>query len=112
MTCGTTTGCTNNCTQGRYCPGHGKKPAPAWLTPVIAIGMIIMLSYVGPRIDNNSQEFSQADEAIAQQKHENHIARAGTKVCGANAAWQIEGNTLQCFTHKGRKTSVTAQVAR
>ena len=87
-----------------------KETRAGLLTPVIAICMIVMLGYVGPAIDDHSAEFSAADEAIAQQKHENHIARAGKKVCGENAAWQIEGNTIQCYTHRGAKTSVTAQV--
>ena len=110
MTCGIDSGCNHDCTQGRYCDGRIKKPAPAWLTPAILIVMAVMLCYVGPAIDENSAEFSAADEAIAQIKRDHHIAKAGKKVCGENASWQIDGNTLQCFTHKGRKTSVTAQV--
>ncbi len=110
MTCGIDSGCNHDCTQGRYCDGRIKKPAPAWLTPAILIVMVVMLCYVGPAIDDNGAEFSAADEAIAQQKREARAIKASKEICGINAAHQINGDTMQCLTHKGRKTSVTARV--
>lgn len=79
------------------------------ITPLLLVFMAVILAVVGPSIDDRSGEFAAADDAIAQIKRENHIAAAGKKVCGENAAWQIEGNTIQCFTHRGKKT-ITAKV--
>jgi len=67
-----------------------------------------LLAFVGPAIDR-SGESAQADAAINQIKRDNHIADVGKKVCGENAAWRMDGATLQCFTHRGAKT-ITAQV--
>ena len=104
MTCGIDSGCTHDCNQSRSCPARTKKPAPVWLTPAILIFMAFMLCYVGPAIDNHGAEFSAADEAIAQQNREARAIKASKEICGNNAAYQINGNTLQCLTHKGRKT--------
>lgn len=70
---------------------------------------VILLSYVGPAIDDHSEESGAAKDAIAQQRQQVRIERLARFVCGDNAGYQIEGNTLQCFNHRGKKT-VTAEV--
>ena len=72
---------------------------------------VILLSYVGPAIDDHSDENGAAAEAIDQQRQQVRIERLARFVCGDNTAYQIEGNTLQCFTHKGKKM-VTAEVGK
>ena len=43
---------------------------------------------------------AQATEAASQR-----FATAAQQLCGPNAAWeQIDASTVQCMTHKGRKT--------
>jgi hypothetical protein len=103
--------CSHNCNQGRDCPNrsaHGTAGNVAILS-VLAVFFVICLAYVGPNIDDHSAESAQAAEAIAQQRHEQRLTERGKAICGEGAAWQIDGNTLQCFTHRGRKT-ITAQV--
>lgn len=72
---------------------------------------VILLSYVGPALDDNGDEFGAAEDAIEQQRQQARIERMARFVCGSNAAYQIEGNTLQCFNHAGRKT-IQAKVSQ
>ena len=86
-------------------------PMMAWAGTTVLVLLFAVVPATSFHLDDNGDEFSAADEAIAQIKHENHIASVGKKVCGEGAAWQIDGNTIQCFTHKGKKT-VTAEVTK
>jgi hypothetical protein len=60
-------------------------------------------------LDDNSAEFSGADDALAQIKRERKEAMAARAICGENAGYRFDGNTLQCLTKRGAKT-VTAKV--
>ena len=109
MTCGTTTGCNRNCNQGRACPGHIKKPAPAWLNPVLVVSMVVMLCFVGPTIDNRGYEHTVAKDAIAQQRQQARFDKAIKEMGRENGAcFQTDKpGELQCFTHRGAKTVTT-----
>ena len=109
MTCGIDSGCNHDCRQGRQCSGRTKTPAPVWLTPVLTIGMIVALCYVGPAIDDHSGEMATADAAINQIKRERKEAMAARAICGENAGYRFDGNTLQFLTKRGAKT-ITAKV--
>ena len=114
MSCGIDTDCSGNCRQGREC--QSRNVAHTQLGNIAISGVIIaffvlVLAWAGPGIDDHSAENVAAKDAIEQIKRENHIASVGKKVCGENAAWQIEGAMIQCFTHRGKKT-VTAEVTK
>ena len=113
MTCGIDTGCSGNCNQSRNCPSRNVAHTPLGniaISGVIVAFFVLCLAWAGPGNDDHSGEQSAASDAINQIKRDEHIAAAGKKVCGENAAWQIEGDTIQCFTHRGAKT-ITAKVA-
>ena len=86
-------------------------PMKVWAVTTALVVLFAVVPSTSFHLDDNSVEHGTAKDAIAQIKHENHIASVGKKVCGENSAWQVEGNTIQCFTHKGKKT-VTAEVAK
>jgi hypothetical protein len=110
MSCTTPTCCTGECRQGRDCPNRSESARGNLVMLVVMLVCFAgLLAFVGPAIDDHSGETAQADAAIDQIKRENHIASVGKKVCGENAAWRMDGATLQCFTHRGAKT-ITAQV--
>jgi hypothetical protein len=85
-------------------------PMKVWAVTTALVVLFAVVPSTSFHLDDNSGEHGAAKDAIAQIKHENHIASVGKKVCGENSAWQIEGNTIQCMTHRGARTSVTAQV--
>ena len=68
-----------------------------------------LLAFVGPALDDHSGEAAQADAATDQIKLGRRQAMAARAICGENAGYQFDGNTLQCFTHRGAKT-ITAKV--
>lgn len=105
-----TTCCSGDCNQGRLCPSRSNLGGGLPLICLLLAVFIVLLAYVGPSLDDHSGEFGAADDAIAQHKREERLASIIKRVCGDGAAGQLDGTTLQCFTHKGRKT-ITAQVA-
>lgn len=97
------------CDQGRDCPAHAKRRAPAWVTPALLLFFIALLAIVGPTIDDHADEFQIANDAIAQQREQARLERIARKVCGDNAGHKLTGDTLQCYTHRGAKT-ISAKV--
>lgn len=49
--------------------------------------------------------------AIGEQGEALKVAKAAQAMCGANAAYTLEGNSVQCFTHRGHKT-ITAELTK
>lgn len=84
-------------------------PMKVWAGTTILVLLFAVVPSTSFHLDDNSDEFSSADDAINQANREQRLAKAGKTICGENAAWQVEGNTLQCFTRKGKKT-ITATV--
>lgn len=80
----------------------------------IAIALVISamcnLDELGP--DDRSAEMAQAQDMATIQRAEatqTRFAVAAAAVCGPNAAAQDLGDgTVQCMTHKGRKTTKVA----
>jgi len=64
-------------------------------------------SEVQLRIDTirTNLEAQEQDAKLAEQ--EAHFAQAAQDICTKNGAWTRDGNTLQCFTHRGHRTIVT-----
>jgi hypothetical protein len=76
-----------------------------WL--VLVMLFAVVLGYVGPAIDDNSAEFGAANDAIAQIKRDQRLAKVGKTICGDGAAFDDLGNgTIQCRLHSGRKTLI------
>lgn len=78
-----------------------------WLLALL-ICMIMATSYLldGPTEHSaaNANALSLQD-ALASQARELRFAKAAAAVCGINAGAQDLGDgTVQCYTHKGRKT--------
>ena len=110
MSCTTPTCCTGDCRQGRDCPHRARSAAGSfWLLCIMLLCFAGLLAIVGPAIDDHSGEMAQADAAIDQIKRERREVMAARHICGENAGYQVNGNTLQCFTHRGAKT-MTAKV--
>lgn len=80
-------------------------PVAAWLAACV-VSLLLASSF---HLDDNSADQDAAADAIKQLNREQRLSKAGKAICGENAAWQVEGNTLQCFTHRGKKT-ITATV--
>jgi len=75
------------------------------INALLMVGFAILLSFVGPALDDNSKEHSTAKEAIEQQKKAQRFEKAAQAVCGTNAAFTDLGDgVIQCLTKKGRKT--------
>ena len=110
MTCGIDTGCTGNCRQGRDCPNRASSArGNFWLLCIMLLCFAGLLAIVGPAIDDHSGEMAQADEIANQIKRERREAMAARNICGENAGYRFDGNTLQCLTKRGAKT-ITAKV--
>jgi hypothetical protein len=83
-------------------------------TTLIAVAMVTALCWLGPSLDDHSDEWNQAvylqdaiNAAIAQEK----FALAAQALCGPQAAWQqLNDGSVQCRTKNGRPT-ITVQVA-
>lgn len=83
-------------------------------TTIIAVAMVAALCWLGPSLDDHSDEWNQAvylqdaiNEAIRQEK----FAVAAQALCGPQAAWQqLNDGSVQCRTKNGRPT-ITVQVA-
>ena len=110
MVCSTTPCCTGNCRQGRDCPRRASSArGNFWLLCIMLLCFVGLLAIVGPAIDNHSGEMAQADEIANQIKRERKEAMAARAICGENAGYRFDGNTLQCLTKRGA-TPITAKV--
>ena len=110
MSCATPTCCTGDCRQGRDCPSRSHSARGSfWLLCIMLLCFTGLLAIVGPAIDDHSGEMAQADEIANQIKRERKEAMAARNICGENAGYQFNGNSLQCFTHRGKPT-ITAPV--
>lgn len=70
-------------------------------TTAALLFFVLCLGFLGPAIDDNSHEHAEALDLQRQQR----IDFAASKVCGTNAGFEwIDETTIQCYTHKGRKT--------
>lgn len=107
MTCGKNGLCRHDprCSD-HHCPGRGEPPAGPVNLPLIWLlvsVLAVLLAVVGPAIDDHSGESTAADDAIAQQKREEHVAAVSRKVCGENGALRptdTEGSFV-CVTKRG-----------
>lgn len=61
--------------------------------------------------DADSYITASQQAAIGEQGEAFKVARAAQAMCGANAAYTLEGNSVQCFTHRGFKTT-TAELTK
>lgn len=83
-------------------------------TTIIAVAMVAALCWLGPSLDDHSDEWDQAvylqdaiNAAIAQEK----FAVAAQALCGPQASWQqLNDGSVQCKTKHGRPT-ITVQVS-
>ena len=83
-------------------------------TTIIAVAFAGALCWLGPSLDDHSDEWDQAvylqdaiNAAIAQEK----FALAAQALCGPQAAWQqLNDGSVLCKTKNGRPT-ITVQVA-
>ena len=110
MSCTTPTCCSGECRQGRDCPNRSQSARGSLaLLCIMLLCFAGLLAIVGPAIDDHSGEAAQADATINQIKRERKEAMAARAICGENAGYRFDGNTLQCLTKRGAKT-ITAKV--
>jgi len=81
-----------------------EKFAP-WIGALIACAT---LAYLGPTVLDRAATAQDEERRAAAEER---FAKAARAICGENGAWTREGNTLQCFTHRGHKT-ITASVSK
>lgn len=84
-------------------------PMAAWAITTLLVVLFAVVPGTAFHLDDNSAEHGAAKDALDQIKLERRQAMAARAICGENAGYQFNGNTLQCFTHRGAKT-VTAKV--
>ena len=105
MSCTTPTCCSGDCRQGRDCPNRSQSERGNLVMLIVLLVCFAgLLAIVGPAIDDHSGEAAQADAAINQIKRERKEAMAARAICGENAGYRFDGNTLQCLTKRGAKT--------
>ena len=105
MSCTTPTCCSGDCRQGRDCPNRSQSARGNLVMLIVLLVCFAgLLAIVGPAIDDHSGEAAQADAAIHQIKREQREAMAARAICGENAGYRFDGNTLQCLTKRGAKT--------
>ena len=105
MSCTTPTCCSGDCRQGRDCPNRSQSARGNLVMLIVLLVCFAgLLAIVGPAIDDHSGEAAQADAAINQIKRERKEAMAARAICGENAGYRFDGNTLQCLTKRGAKT--------
>lgn len=85
---------------------------------LLLLFLAIVLSALGPGIDDLSAARDQAADrkaAMVQAQHRARYEAAAQQLCGDNAAWmQLEAGVIQCYTKRGHKThqaTLTAQVS-
>lgn len=83
-------------------------------TTLIAVAMVGALAWLGPSLDDHSDEWAQAltlQDAINEAIHQEKFALAAQALCGPQAAWQqLNDGSVQCRTKHGRPT-ITVQVS-
>ena len=83
-------------------------------TWLLAAAILVTLSYVGPAIDDNSDDRAQADalqDAIKTSAAHDRFAKAAQALCGPNAGWaELPDGAVQCSTKQGHKTARVAVV--
>jgi len=83
-------------------------------TTLIAVAMVAALCWLGPSLDDHSDEFDQAvylQDAINAAIHQEKFALAAQAMCGPQAAWQqLNDGSVQCRTKHGKPT-ITVQVS-
>ena len=84
-------------------------PMITWAITTALVLLFAVVPGTAFHLDDNSAEFSTSDDAINQIKRERKEAMAARAICGENAGYRFDGNTLQCLTKRGAKT-ITAKV--
>ena len=83
-------------------------------TTIIAVAMVGALCWLGPSLDDHSDEWDQAvtlQDAINAAIHQEKFAVAAQALCGPQASWQqLNDGSVQCKTKHGKPT-ITVQVA-
>lgn len=75
------------------------------LTFMLAIIAAALLSFVGPELDAQS---AAANTAVNDAGQRERALIAAKEICGPNSAFELEGNTLQCFNQVD--STVTARI--
>lgn len=70
------------------------------LTFLLAIVAAALLSIVGPELDAQTLATNDAVTQLGQRERAEIAAR---HICGPNAAFELIGNDLQCFTTRSEK---------
>ncbi len=83
-------------------------------TTIIAVAMVAALCWLGPPLDDHSDEWDQAvylQDAINAAIHQEKFAVAAQALCGPQASWQqLNDGSVQCKTKHGKPT-ITVQVS-
>lgn len=83
-------------------------------TTIIAVAMVGALCWLGPSLDDHSDEWDQAvylQDAINAAIQQEKFALAAQALCGPQSPWvQLADGSVQCKTKHGRPT-ITVQVA-
>lgn len=76
----------------------------AWLLAIV-VAMLLATSY---HLDDQRTEMqisADLQDAIKTEARDARFARAASTICGSNAGYALQDDgSVQCYTHKGRKT--------
>lgn len=79
-------------------------------TPLLLIGVLSLLSFVGPALDAESQEHEVASEERPKHQRQERFEKAAREICGENSSWALTSgkNEIVCKTKRGHKTGKVA----
>lgn len=72
-------------------------------TALLLIGLLGLLGFVGPALDDMGHEHEAAREELAKQQEQRRFAKAVTEMCG-NGAWFLDPDgSVVCQVRKALK---------
>lgn len=75
------------------------------LTFIGVVCFAVLLSYVGPRMEEIDASHRDAVAAEKQAAARVRFERAAQAMCGENAGWrELADGAVQCYTHRGHPT--------
>lgn len=76
-----------------------------WCSAILLVASGVLLLWPASDAVHSSSQAA----AIAEQGEAFRFAKAAREMCGEDAAWDIVGDTIQCYRHTGQPT-ITAEV--
>ena len=81
-------------------------------TLLLVVVACLLLSYLGPALDDHSAEMEVAREEMAKQRQQDRFERSAQQACGENASYRLthKQGEIICLTKRNRPTGRVAQL--